>query len=232
MNLKNTVTLLLVLLALGIPHLSATELKKREWAVRFILESEAEALEDSYNRLGQRKGAVLEFDQYDLPELGQTWAGKYLSVIFYRPEWGQEKDTYNSDFHPVAKKQADEWTFEVRSNDPTRDLSLTWVGENTRMKKMVLVDVQEDTVIPAVVRGETQVYNFRMNGMVRQFAWRVLTKEQYRELVASGREKDKAARKKNRKQSDWLPKGWGQGEGKGHRVDPVAEGLPDDPFGD
>jgi hypothetical protein len=232
MNLKNAVTVLIALLAISLPHLAVAELKKGEWSVSFILKSEAESLEDPYNRLGQRKDAAPGFDQYDLPELDQTWAGTYLSVIFYRPEWGEEKKTYNTDFHPVAKKATDEWTFEVRSNDSARDLSLTWVGENTRMKRMVLVDLQEDKVIPAVVRGKTQVYDFRMNSMVRQFAWRVLTKAQYRDLVASGREKDKAAKKKQRKKSNWLPKGWSQGEGKGHRVDPVAEGLPDDPFGD
>jgi hypothetical protein len=98
---------------------------------------------------------------------------------------------------------------------------------------MVLVDLEEDKVIRAVIRGETQVYNFRMTGMVRQFAWRVLTREQFKEMIASNREMDRAARKKQRQEkSDWLPKGWGQGEGRGYEVDPVAEGLPEDPFGD
>jgi hypothetical protein len=232
MNFTKAVTVLIALLALTLPQLSAAQLQNEEWAVRLILESEAESLEDSYNRLGQRNEAALGLDQYDLPELGQTWAGTYLSVIFYRPEWDEKKQTYNADFHPVTRKKTDEWTFEVRSDNPTRDLSLTWVGENTRMRRMVLVDLQEDAVIPAVVQGETQIYHFRMNSTVRQFAWRVLTKLQYEELLASGRENDKAAQKNKRKKSDWLPRGWGQGEGKGHSVDPVAEGLPDDPFGD
>jgi hypothetical protein len=229
MKLKTTLAVLIALLAMFIQSLSAAELKKNEWNVRLILKAEAEKLEDPYNMLGQMRDALPGLDDRDLPELSQTWAGTYLSVIFYRPEWAVAKQTYNTDFHPVAPKQADEWTFEVRSDDPTRDLSLTWVGENTNMKRMVLVDLQEDVVFPAVVRGVTQVYNFRMNGAVREFAWRVLTPTDYKQLVASGKEGNKAKRKKRK--SDWLPKGWGQGEGQGHRVDDPATGLPEDPFG-
>ena len=229
MKLKTTLAALIASLALFTHSLSAEELKKNEWQVRLILKAEAEKLEDPYNTLGQLRTALPGLDERDLPELSQTWAGTYLSVIFYRPEWAAPKQTFNTDFHPVAPKQADEWTFEVRSDDPTRDLSLTWVGENTNMKRMVLVDLQEDVVFPAVVRGEPQVYNFRMNGAVREFAWRVLTPADYKQLVASGKEGNKAKRK-NRK-SDWLPKGWGQGEGRGHRSDDTGNGLPEDPFG-
>jgi hypothetical protein len=229
MKLKTTLTALIASLALSTQPLSAAELKKGEWQVRLILKAEAEKLEDPYNTLGQLQGAAVGLDDHDLPELAQTWAGTYLSVIFYRPEWAAPKQTFNTDFHPVAPKLPDEWTFEVRSDDPARDLSLTWVGERTNMKHMVLVDLQEDVVFPAVVSGLPQVYNFRMNGTVREFAWRVLTKAEYKQLVASGEEGSKAKRK-NRK-SNWLPKGWGQGEGQGHRVDDTATGLPEDPFG-
>jgi hypothetical protein len=229
MKLKTTLTVLIASLALFTHSLFAQELKKNEWHVRLILKAEAEMLEDPYNTLGQLQDALPGLDDRDLPELSQTWAGTYLSVIFYRPQWAVPKQTYNTDFHPVAPKQADEWTFEVRSDDPTRDLSLTWVGENTNMKRMVLVDLQEDVVFPAVVRGVPQVYNFRMNGAVREFAWRVLTPTEYRQLVASGQEGGKTSRKS--RESNWLPKGWGQGEGRGHRRDDTGEGLPEDPFG-
>jgi hypothetical protein len=229
MNLKTALTVLIASLALCAHPLSAAELKKGEWNVRLILKADAEKLEDPYNMLGQLKDAAPGLDDHDLPELGQTWAGTYLSVIFYRPEWAAPKQTFNTDFHPVAPKLADEWTFEVRSDNPARDLSLTWVGEKTNMKHMVLVDLQEDVVFPAVVRGVPQVYNFRMNGTVREFAWRVLTAADFKQLVASGKEGNKAKRKK--KKSDWLPKGWGQGEGRGHGREDTGAGLPEDPFG-
>ena len=230
MNLRIALTLLMALTTVTAPHLSAADLKPGEWAVRLILTSEAEGLEDPYNTLGQLWDASPELDDYDLPELSQTWAGTYLSVMFFRPDWASERETYNTDYHPVVYGKSDEWTFEVRSDDPYRDLSLTWVGQRTRMQTMALVDLQENIVFPAVVDGVPQVYHFRMNGTVREFAWRVLSLREYRQLVRAGREDGQANRVT--KKSNWLPRGWGQGEGRGHRRDPLAEGLPEDPFGD
>ena len=198
MKLHSVFTVLIAVLAIGANHLSAADLKKGEWSVRLILTSEAEGLEDPYNTLGQLENASLELDDNDLPELSQTWAGTYLSVMFYRPEWNAEKETYNTDFHPVTRKKIDEWTFEVRSDDPTRDLSLTWAGTRTKMKRMVLVDLEDDIVFPAVVDGQPQTYTFRMSGTVREFAWRVLTGKEYRQLVGAGKENGKAKRKKQR----------------------------------
>jgi hypothetical protein len=226
MNWKNVVTaIVLAALLYSGSSVAAPNPAKDDWSVRLILRSDSSGLEDPYNVLGQMQGASLQFDDFDLYELGQTFAGTYLSVIFYRPEWGQEEQTYNTDFHPVDPKSADEWTFEVRSDDPARDLSLTWVGENTSFKNMVLVDLEEDKVLAAVVNGEPQTYHFRMSGTVRAFAWKLLTDKDYKEF-------EKAAGRNTlmSKKSDWLPRGWGQGEGRGYRPESVPDGLPDDPF--
>jgi hypothetical protein len=226
MNMKMvSIAALLAVLLQSANVFSAPNPEKDDWSVRLILKSDVGGLEDSYNVLGQRDGASLQIDDFDLFELGQTFPGTYLSVIFYRPEWGQEEDSYNTDFHPIDSRSADEWTFEVRSDDPARDLSLTWVGENTRMKNMVLIDLQEDTVVPAVVKGQPQTYQFRMNGTVREFAWRLLSDKDYKDFEKAARRAVAASKK-----SDWLPQGWGQGRGKGYREDSVPEGLPDDPF--
>jgi hypothetical protein len=230
MNTKFALPLLFALATVAATPLSAADLKWGEWAVQFVLTAEAEGLEDPYNMIGQLWDASEELDDNDLPELSQSWAGTYLSVIFYRPEWESDRETYNTDYHPVEYGKSDEWTFEVRSDDPARDLSLTWVGHRTGMRTMALVDLQEDIVFPAVVDGEIQTYNFRMNGTVREFAWRVLSLREYLQLVRAGRENGKAAREYRK--SNWLPRGWGQGEGRGHRRDPLAEGLPEDPFGE
>ncbi len=228
MNWKKPFAVALAAAALGINPLSAAELGKGEWSVRLVLKSQVGALEDSYNVLGQRNDALPTYDTHDMTELGQTWPGTYLSVIFYRPDWGTEDVAYNADFHPVAPKVGDEWTFEVRSDDPTRDLSLTWVGANTGMRRMVLVDLQDDKIIPAVRKGKAQVYHFRMNGVVREFAWRVLPKSQGQPLAAASRADVRLLTEPQ--QSNWLPQGWGQGEGKGYRDDGTPDGLPADPF--
>ncbi|MEZ5572717.1 MAG: hypothetical protein R3E64_11910 [Halioglobus sp.] len=226
MNWKNIATALIVAVLLQSGNsVSAPKPGKDDWSVRLILKSDTGGLEDPYNVLGQMEGASVQADDFDLYELEQTFPGTYLSVIFYRPEWGQEEETYNTDFHPVDSKSGDEWTFEVRSDDPTRDLSLTWVAENTSMKNMVLVDLEENTVLAAEIKGQPQTYYFRMHGTVRAFAWRVLTDREFKDF-------EKVARRaaSESKKSDWLPQGWGQGKGKGYRGDSIPEGLPDDPF--
>jgi hypothetical protein len=250
MNWKKICAVMVAVLALGVNHLSARELAKGEWYVRLILKADTEGLEDPYNQLGQLNDALPGLDINDMPELGQTFAGTYLSVIFYRPEWETERDTFNTDYHPISsRKEGDQWTFEVRSNDTTRDLSLTWVSgtKANKMNKMVLVDLQENVMVAAVIDGVPQEYRFRMNGAVREFAWRLLTNKQYQEFVATGEVSaslvafdqatasslttDEVSTTELTKKSEWLPKGWGQGQGKGYGRE-VPEGLPDDPFGD
>ncbi|MEZ5503161.1 MAG: hypothetical protein R3E50_11135 [Halioglobus sp.] len=258
MKLKLLFTALVAAVALGAGPLRAAALADGEWYVRLILTSEAEGLKDQYNLLGQLNDAAPGFDSRDLPELGQTWAGTYLSVIFYRPDWETDKETFNTDFHPVAPRAGDEWTFEVRSDDPSRDLSLTWSGKNARFNRMVLVDLEDNQIVRAKVDGVKQVYHFRMNGVVREFAWRLLTGKEYQQFLASGElppdpaaqaaptllaadqaagtslrtaDQPKAAAK-GRQSSGWLPLGWGQGEGQGYRREALPAGLPADPFGD
>ena len=76
-----------------------------------------------------------------------------------------------------------------------------------------------------------------MSGAVREFAWRFLTNKQYKEFLATGEVSaslvatDQVSSSNDTKKSEWLPRGWGQGEGKGYDRK-VPEGLPDDPFGD
>lgn len=249
MNWKKICAVLVAAVALGVNPLSARELEKGEWYVRLILKSDTGGLEDPYNQLGQLLDAEPGFDHNDMPELGQPFAGRYLSVIFYRPDWETETETYNTDYHPVDSKAADEWTFEVRSDNLSRALSLTWVSDTrtNQMNKMVLVDLEKNVMVAAVINGAPQEYSFTMNGAVRKFAWRLLTNKQYQEFADTGGVStslvafdqaspssvttDQVSTSNDTKKSEWLPKGWGQGEGKGY-VREVPDGLPDDPFGD
>ena len=86
---------------------------------------------------------------------------------------------------------------------------------------------------------------------MREFAWRVLTKNEYATFKASGElssslaaastdasvlsatfDQPATGKTGKRKKSGWLPKGWGQGKGKGYRRQVIPDGLPDDPFAD
>jgi len=279
---KMIYAVLVASLALGINSLAARELAEGEWYVRLILTSETGGLEDSYNTFGQFADALPQFDSYDLPELGQTWAGTYLSVIFYRPDWETLLESeegvwdlgwedFNTDYHPVslvspiggcdlipATETGDQWAFEVRSDDTGRALTLTWEGSDAaNLDRMVLVDLQENVTVPAIIDGVPQEYAFVMNGAVRAFAWQLLSDQQYEEFVTSGEVgADTAASRAiaeplsfsatsasavtaeeanttgdQTSKSGWLPLGWSPGQWNG-AARPVPEGLPDDPFGD
>ncbi|MEM9255714.1 MAG: hypothetical protein AAGA91_09710 [Pseudomonadota bacterium] len=235
-------------------------LEKGEWIVELHLESTDGTLEDRYNRLGHYYDALPGLDPYDLPELDQTWPGTYLSVVFYRPEWeaiaNTETDIFNTDFRPVSKAKADQWTFEVRSDDPARELTLSWAGSKRgRLRKMVLIDLEEGVIVPALDENKVaNSYTFVMNGNVRAFAWRWLSRaerdsgtvdyppsEAVEEIpgpvTTAGAVELKASKAgasalqagpTNTSKSDWLPMGW---EGGGVRRS-YSVGLPEDPFGD
>jgi hypothetical protein len=240
----NTTAIVFLITVLFSQSLVAEKLQRGEWYINLLLTSAADGLEDPYNKLGQRRGALPDYDSFDLPELGQTQPGTYLSVIFNRPDWDADKTTFNSDFHPVAKKQSDEWTFEVRSNSNSRALSLTWKGKRTKMKRMVLVDLDLNETIVAAIDGVPQVYQFNMGGeYVRHFAWRKLTRKEFKALstpeeaapalsgVAAFRlsaTETSAAGARSSEDDSWLPLGWSQDQETGST--PI--GLPADPFAD
>lgn len=269
MNMKKLSTVVLTLLLLGAHPLLARELADGEWTVRLALTADFEDIEDSYNTLGQLSDALPDYDRMDLHELGQPFAGTYLSVIFYRPDWEPGWATedavyqfdwvdFNTDYHPISTipdpsgctllppvEPGDEWTFEVRSNDTARDLTLTWVGsEGADLERMVLVDLQEGITVPAAVGGVPQAYSFRMNSAVRGFAWRLLSDAEYEAsgtasaapapfgaTSARSAASDAFPAEGSATTSDWLPMGWSPdtGDGSGQAV---PEGLPEDPFAD
>lgn len=266
MKLKRLCTVSITLLVLVANSLWARELTQGEWYLRLVLTAETDALEDPYNTLGQLTNALPGYDVDDLPELGQPFAGTYLSVIFYRPDWETEQDTYNTDYHPISyigptagcdpqpgTEAGDEWAFEVRSDDPARDLSLTWEGsEGANLERMVLIDLEENITVPAVVDGVIQEYTFRMNGAVREFTWALLSDQQYdafvskgqmnpsevlhtsNDLVSYGTEAGTRAGASTidypsvrpRAKSNWLPRGWSPGEADSG----IPDDLPDNPL--
>lgn len=257
MTAKNLCALLMAALALITNPLAAGELTEGEWTLRLILSADLEDIEDPYNTLGQLTDALPEYDPGDRHELGSPWGGTYLSVIFYRPDWepsletGGEVveldwETFHTDFRPISyvtvpgcgpqsgTETGGEWTFEVRSDDNSRDLTLTWAADgDANLERMELVDLETNITTPAVVNGEIQSYSFSMTDNVRGFTWRLLSDE---EMEGGSQGAAPAAFAADAAPapdttSDWRPRGWSTAPGEG-ASQPVPEGLPDDPFGD
>ncbi len=84
-------------------------------------------------------------------------------------EWGKKSNDYTSDFHPLsAKKVLDQWDFEVRSNDPAGEVTLSWTIPDNMPGKSWLIDQDSGEVIEPDSGGS---YTFVMDGQQRHFTW-------------------------------------------------------------
>lgn len=157
-------TVLLVLLAAA---QTAAAAPPRGWYLRLSVEAPAAQLKDDGNLLGQLSDAVAGYDSHDLDEPPPTGTPN-LTLVFPHGGWGGKAGTYTTDFHALGKNP-DTWSFEVRSDDPNRKITLRWIGERKWLKRSTLVDLDTGKVI-AVKPG--RAYRFAMNGSKRRaFAW-------------------------------------------------------------
>ena len=136
----------------------AAELGKGEWYVS--LTATAGDLKDSGNVLGQLRDSRRGYDLHDLKELS-PFATPYLTIVFPHPDWGDHAGDYGSDFRGTHKRK-NKWIFEVRSDDPNRDVALSWSGQAADMSGMLLVDTVTGTKVDA--RDAGQQYTFNMDG--------------------------------------------------------------------
>jgi hypothetical protein len=210
---------LAVLLAVSLGA-QARDLERKEWYVRLIISADRSGLEDPGNVLGQLEDASTGADRYDVRELAPPFPGRYLNIVFHHPEWERDIVDYTSDYHPLEHEEGDQWGFEVRSDDPDRDLTLSWEGQQANLKKMVLVDLATGEVISARTKNQ---YRFNMDGAnVRVFEWQYLGPQERGKAVGKNRGKT------NARKSGWQPYGWtnGNGNGNGHAQ------LPEHPLSD
>ncbi|MCW8925178.1 MAG: FG-GAP repeat protein, partial [Xanthomonadales bacterium] len=167
----------------------------QEWYLRLIAISEDENLLDRNNVLGQLQESVNTHDRHDLVELN-PFAPPYLSLVFPHQDWGDNAGNYTSDYHMANTGAADEWVFEIHSDDAYRNVDLYWDGlylldgiwsqdtgkktwsqskqmdESKLYDRMVLEDLDLGVEIPAVEDGVANHYSFSMNGQnVRSFRW-------------------------------------------------------------
>lgn len=145
-----------------------------DWHVRLTVEDSANNLKDRGNVLGQLSDSEYGYDLHDLDE-PLPMSGNYLSLVFPHVNWGERAGDYTSDFHPVSKeKQNDSWQFEIRTNDPQREITLSWASLPEVLKRSKLIDEKTGKTIRAISKNE---YRFVMNQDTRRFTWIYLGKK-------------------------------------------------------
>lgn len=101
---------------------------EQEWYLRLIAESPSEGLRDRGNVLGQLQDSVEAFDSHDLIEL-DPFSTPYLTIVFPHDDWGDKSGNYSSNYHEAIDYYAeDQWVFQVKSDNPYRDINLYWNG--------------------------------------------------------------------------------------------------------
>ncbi len=140
-----------------------------EWYVRLIAAAPAEGLKDRGHVLGQLRSSEQRYDAHDLEALAPSHT-PYLTIVFPHWNWGAKAGDYASDYHPV-KPGADTWDFEVRTDNPRRQIELSWQATGDAPLNMSLRDTKTGAVIP-VQAGR---YVFTMGALARSFTWRSLS---------------------------------------------------------
>ena len=143
------------------------EQKGEEWYVRLIVEAPAEDLKDDGNILGQLQDSAIGLDQHDLPEPAPLTP--YLTIVFTQPDWGDDAGDYTSDFHPPSRyNKVDRWPFVVVSDNPEREVTLSWQGSEHALKNAVLIDLDNNEMIEPGKQGD---YTFITSSERRYFEW-------------------------------------------------------------
>jgi VCBS repeat-containing protein len=146
-------------------------LQGREWYVRLIAEWPEGGLKDRGNVLGQLADSELGFDAHDLQEMS-PFSTPYLTIVFPHDDWGEKSGNYASDYHPLSKgkSRGDAWQFEVRTDQPGREITLRWVmqGEYPQEPLLINVETGETVAVDPAVPGS---YTFVMDGTTQRFEW-------------------------------------------------------------
>jgi trimeric autotransporter adhesin len=137
------------------------------WYVRVV--AEGGGLTDRGNVLGQLSTAADGLDAHDLPEL-PPFSSPYLTVVFPHPEWGGALPQYASDYRKLVKGNVGTWDFEVRSDDPSRAVTLSFDGPGYILKKATLTDLATGQ---RIALQKTKSYSFTLTATTRAFRFEV-----------------------------------------------------------
>ena len=140
-----------------------------EWSIRLIVS--AGPLIDPGNLLGRLSTSKDGFDAHDLDELPADF-DPYLTLVFPRPDWGEQAGDYTSDFRALAssRRGVTDWDFEIRSDQP-REITLSWeIPTQDLRNKSRLIDLENKlTRRPKLI----EQYTVRMTGTSHRFTWRL-----------------------------------------------------------
>jgi hypothetical protein len=146
-------------------------LQGKEWYVRLIAEWPEGGLKDRGNVLGQLSDSELGFDAHDLEELS-PFSTPYLTIVFPHDDWGEKSGNYTSDYHPLikGKSHGDLWQFEVRTDEPGREITLRWLMQGAFPQEPLLINVEtgETVDVDPAVPGS---YTFVMDATTQRFEW-------------------------------------------------------------
>ena len=146
-------------------------LQAKEWYVRLIAEWSAGNLKDRSSILGELVDSGPGFDVHDLKELS-PFSIHFLTIVFPHDDWGENAGNYASDFRPLKKNKnvGDSWQFEVRTDQPGREITLRWVMQGSYPKAPLLINLDTGEVVdidPAVPGS----YTFVMSAASQRFEW-------------------------------------------------------------
>ncbi len=138
------------------------------WYCRLVVQSGD--LVDPGNVLGQHRGSSRGPDPRDLAEMA-PFGDDYLTVVFPHAGWGEAAGDYTVDYHGLRLAGTDEWTFEIRTPRPGREVTLTWVCPERVLERSQLVDDSTGDVRDAALFPEG--VTLLVDGGGRKLTWRV-----------------------------------------------------------
>jgi hypothetical protein len=168
-----------------------------DWYIRLTAEDTARGMKVTSTQLGALAAEDAE-KKHTLKSL-TPFGGSYLDIVFVDPE-SMEEGEYKTSFHTFDREREDSWSFVVKTDDTSADITLSWRGiyvltpyrdeadrlrykeyrsiSNPLIKRMKLVDMETGEELSISKNGKVQSYQFNMNGSeTYHFKWVVSDRE-------------------------------------------------------
>lgn len=107
------------------------------WEVRLIAESGS--YRDDGNWFGRAKDAKDGLDSRDLEEW-LPYGNPYVTILFTNPNFDTVEWGYTRDYRKLKSRSKGSWSFIVRASDDVSEVTLSWEGDLSQLKKAYLKD--------------------------------------------------------------------------------------------